>query len=168
MLTIRQAAPEDAPAVAALLNELAATTGQMVIVPIDPSRLGAVAENLRRLASGGQHFLLLASLDDTAAGFLMTSGESHPDRRGVIEIDLGILEPHRGRGIGRRLLREAETLALARGVHRMQLRVLTGNVRAIGLYLKEGYRVEGLMEQVLRRGDALESQYMMAKIIRPS
>ncbi|HYC04910.1 MAG TPA: GNAT family N-acetyltransferase [Azospirillaceae bacterium] len=164
MPIIRQAVPGDAPAVVALINGLAAETDQMVLSPIDPARTETVAKHLARLAEGPE-FMLLAMAEETIVGFLLASAESHPDRRGVVEIDIGVAEKFRGGGFGRRLLNAAEGHAVARGVHRLQLRVLSENSRAIALYQAAGFEVEGLMRKVVRRGDALKDQYLMAKLL---
>jgi L-amino acid N-acyltransferase YncA len=166
MLDVRPAQPADAAAIVALLNELAATSDQMVLTPIDPARTGAVADHVGRLAAGGTEFMLLGLADGAVAGFLLTSAEKHPDRRGVVEIDIGITERHRRRGLGRRLLAAAEAEARHRGIHRLQLRVLTGNEAAIALYRAAGFETEGLMRAVLRRKGRLHDQYLMAKLLK--
>lgn len=46
----------------------------------------------------------------------------------------------RGRGLGRRLLRDAETCAVRRGARRLRLEVREDNASAIALYQAAGYR----------------------------
>lgn len=54
--------------------------------------------------------------------------------------DLVVRSSHRGLGLGRRLLRRAETSAREAGAARIRLSVLTGNTAARRLYEAEGFR----------------------------
>jgi Acetyltransferase (GNAT) family len=56
-----------------------------------------------------------------------------------------------GRGIGRDLLAAAGREASGRRLHRLELTVMTDNLRALGLYLRSGFRVEGLRHHTLLR-----------------
>jgi GNAT superfamily N-acetyltransferase len=58
--------------------------------------------------------------------------------------DLFVLEAFRSRGVGSRILQEAETLAAARGFRRIGLSVDVRNPRAHALYTRLGYRDAGL------------------------
>jgi GNAT superfamily N-acetyltransferase len=54
--------------------------------------------------------------------------------------DLVVLEPHRGRGIGRRLLEKAEAYAKQAGATELRIGVLANNGTARRLYLEVGFR----------------------------
>jgi ribosomal protein S18 acetylase RimI-like enzyme len=53
--------------------------------------------------------------------------------------DIAVTETHQGRGIGRRLLAEAEAVARERGCCKLTLEALEGNTGAIGLYRSVGF-----------------------------
>jgi ribosomal protein S18 acetylase RimI-like enzyme len=54
---------------------------------------------------------------------------------------IGVAEAHRGRGIGRELMRQAEAWASARGARHLSLHVWAFNERAVDLYRELGYAV---------------------------
>jgi ribosomal protein S18 acetylase RimI-like enzyme len=60
-------------------------------------------------------------------------------------VSLAVLPQHRGQGIARALLMEAEGRVRARGARKMVLQVEVINVPAINLYLHQGFCIEGVI-----------------------
>jgi ribosomal protein S18 acetylase RimI-like enzyme len=58
--------------------------------------------------------------------------------------DIGVLESHRGKGIGAMMLRECETRAKSVGIKWISLGVLAGNADARRFYAANGYRELGI------------------------
>ncbi len=59
---------------------------------------------------------------------------------GRVELeDFYVFEPHRGQGVGTRMLRDCQ----ARANDAIWLRVFAGNVRAIGFYIRMGFHIRG-------------------------
>ena len=133
----------------------------------DPERLHSRLAAQESTAS----FDLVAHLSTGAAskppqllGWL--SVEVPPYRRAahVGHLVLGVDDRFRARGIGGALLAEAVALSASRGLARLELTVMTDNIRAIGLYLRHGFAVEGLRRQSLRREGAFVDEYLMSRI----
>lgn len=78
---------------------------------------------------------------------------------------LGVDAEFSGRGTGARLLDAAATEASARGLRRLELTVMTDNIRALHLYLREGFQVEGLRRQAMLRDGRLVDEYFMARLL---
>lgn len=67
-------------------------------------------------------------------------------RRNRAYIDALAVDPeHRGRGIGSYILSHIENILVNEGVERIYLTVKNGNYNALGMYIKNGYRVSGVV-----------------------
>ena len=77
-------------------------------------------------------------------------------------LGMGIVEEHRGRGIGTALIRTALESARQRGLKRVELHVRENNKRAIALYEKFGFVREGLLRRDVFVDGAFESSLFMA------
>ena len=74
---------------------------------------------------------------------------------------MGVLAEASGRGLGTGLLSEAKHWAAAHGVHRLELTVMAHNQRAIGLYQRTGFSVEGRRSEcLLIDGQFIDELYM--------
>jgi GNAT superfamily N-acetyltransferase len=130
-MTIRDARPEDAEAIAGLLGQLG--------YPTDPS---AIAPRLERLSIVGDR-VVVAELDGTVTGmahFQATPSLTY-DRPTAKVGGLVVDEAHRASGIGRALLAELEQEARARGCVLVSLTAASRRAAA-----HEFYRHVGLEE----------------------
>ncbi|WP_260926274.1 GNAT family N-acetyltransferase [Novosphingobium sp. 9] len=93
------------------------------------------------LAAHPGAFSLLAFLDDEAVGLAnCQTGFSTFKARPLVNIhDLSVLPGTRGHGVGKALMAAVETEAQRRGACKVTLEVLSGNVRAQGLYRAMGF-----------------------------
>ena len=86
-------------------------------------------------------FSLLAMIDDRPVGLAnCIEGFSTFAARPLLNIhDIAVLPAFRGRGIGRALLAEAESMARSRDCCKLTLEVLQGNATARAAYLSFGF-----------------------------
>ena len=83
---------------------------------------------------------------------------------GVFTLGMAIVPEFRGRGQGRMLLDQALMHARDCGGHKLGLEVWPENARAIALYARAGFEVEGLRRDHYRRRDGrLRSSLIMAR-----
>ena len=80
-------------------------------------------------------------------------------------LELGIVESHRRLGFGTKLILEAELWAKSLGIKRIWFYVVVNNLSAINLYLKLGYRFEGLRRDSYFLNEKFTDEYVMAKMI---
>lgn len=89
--------------------------------------------------------IVVAELEDALIGFVAVLGrvppdapDDEPEPRGYVS-DLVVLPAHRGHGLGRRLLEEAERWVRSLGSKRLDIGVLSKNTGAARLYRDFGF-----------------------------
>lgn len=153
-LRIRPAEAADVPVIADLIRGLATFEKLEDQVSMTEERL---AESLF-----GQHRYaetLLAEDDGTPVGFALFfhNFSTFLGLPGVYLEDLFVMPEHRGRGVGRALLRELARLAVERGCGRLEWSVLDWNRDAIGFYERLGARPNSEWTVYRLTGEALTS-----------
>lgn len=89
-------------------------------------------------------------VDSQTAGMVEFSEENDPDYR-YASINIALLSPHVGRGIGPDVLRTLLGYLLeTRGHHRVTIDPMVHNTRAISAYAKVGFRPVGIMRRAER------------------
>jgi putative acetyltransferase len=111
---------------------------------------------------------LVASVDDTAIGFsglhVCSGSQSHSGWFSLFIHD----EFHR-RGIGTVMMQAMIAISdLLAGLSRVQLIVFCDNARAICLYRRFGFEIEGRHECYARQGDIFLAAFTMARIVEPA
>lgn len=102
-------------------------------------------ERLERQARGEVTYLVAGVAEQPVLGYVLIKwhGDSRHNEFPMLE-DLLVRPPVRGRGVGARLIRHAESLCRARSVKRLGLGVNpTDNPRAKALYERLGYQDAG-------------------------
>jgi ribosomal-protein-alanine N-acetyltransferase len=97
-------------------------------------------ESMRKFAEEQNAIVRVAEKDGgEMVGFVIVHVESVATGwRGYV-VTLDVAAEWRQKGLGRRLMREAEACAVTAGVRWMQLHVFTGNAGAIRFYERLGY-----------------------------
>jgi ribosomal protein S18 acetylase RimI-like enzyme len=146
-ILVRRMAAEDRPAVAALLLDLNRVENALTGDRHVSAHAGheCLVENERCIAESGGA-LLVAERRRSVVGALLLAFETsdafiRPDLRSCTRIlDLCVDEAHRGAGVGRRLLQEAERIAREQGHAALLIGALAANRRALALYEAVGFR----------------------------
>ncbi|MFQ5745385.1 MAG: GNAT family N-acetyltransferase, partial [Acidobacteriota bacterium] len=82
-------------------------------------------------------------------------------------LGMGLLVGFRGRGLGRKLLRETIDAAHAAGLTRLELEVLASNEKAIVLYERSGFVREGRKRDARILNNRAEDILCMALLRQP-
>lgn len=101
----------------------------------------ARAQLVSALAARPQAYSVLAFDGDRPVGLVnCIEGFSTFACRPLVNVhDVAVLASHRGQGIARRMLAEAEAIARERGAVKLTLEVLSGNHSAMRLYERIGF-----------------------------
>jgi len=164
MVLIRNIKEDDAEKFLSMLIQLDNETKFMLYEPGERKRdIDKIRSTIKDAHQSS--FIYIVEDDGKLVGFL-SAKRGHINRiKHSAYIVIGIMKSYTGKGIGRRVFYELDNWATDNGVTRLELTVMKHNERAINLYKKMGYRVEGVKEKsVVVDGDYVD-EYYMAKII---
>ncbi len=118
-------------------------------------------------SSPDSFYSYIASIDCEVVGNLGFELCTTPRRRHVASIGMGVKDNYQGLGVGSALLATAINLADKwLNLTRLELSVYTDNERAITLYKKFGFEIEGESKNYAFRDGQYVSVYHMARIVR--
>jgi L-phenylalanine/L-methionine N-acetyltransferase len=158
VITIRAAEPDDADDLAELFScpGVVAGTLQLPYTSIE-ARRARLVEPPR-----GTHSLVAVNDDERIVGMLGLHVEQSPRRARCAHFGMAVHDDYQGLGIGSALMQAMLDLTdnwLA--LSRVELTVYTDNARAIHLYQKFGFQIEGTAQRyALRSGVEVDAYYM--------
>lgn len=164
-ISIRPAQESDAAALIAHRRALMAETPFMLY---EAGELDKTQDDersrIRRLAARGNSIVLVATDGQDLVGNLTAVGGEVRRLRHSATLALGVASSHWGRGIGGQLLSAAVAWSAGAGLHRLELTVHTRNLRALGLYLRHGFQVEGVRRHSLLVDGSYVDEYLMSRL----
>jgi RimJ/RimL family protein N-acetyltransferase len=148
----------------ALKRQLDRETSFMLLEPSErDTAVPALAGQLEDMAQSGNSVVIVADADGELAGYVELAGGGFRRSRATALVVIGVLAAASGQGIGGGLLAEAKRWAAGHGLHRLELTVMAHNHRAIGLYERAGFSIEGRRtECLLIDGRFVDELYMAA------
>lgn len=159
-VTIRRAEPEDYEAFYRTYSERDAYWG--TLQPPFPSREAW----RRRLAEPKEgSIIFVACLDGEVVGNAGLHAHTSLRRSHAMELGMTVRADHKGKGIGSALMQAlCHTADNWMNVIRLELTVFTDNERAIALYRKFGFEIEGTHRAYALRDGAYADTHFMARI----
>ena len=109
---------------------------------------------------------LVAVLDGKVVGYV---GYTHPTplstNKHVYDINIAVHPNYQGKGVGRRLIGVVKEFASQNGIHKLSLRVLATNPKAIRLYESCGFQIQGrLVQEFLLKGTYVDDILMWCPV----
>jgi putative acetyltransferase len=165
-ITIRRATPADAPGYARVMSDPAVYPGLMQL-PYNNEQQWR--ERLTEITGPGKVDLVLVAERD---GAIVGNSGLHPltlapqvRRRHVASIGIAVASEAQGQGVGTALMQAMCDYADRwLGLLRIELTVYVDNARAIALYRKFGFEIEGRFRGYAMRDGELVDAFSMARI----
>jgi len=162
-VTVRPATVVDAASVLALRAAVFAETDYMLWEPAEfKDTVEDEASRIFRFNSSKNSCFLIATVDGAPIGFCGVMGGGVNRLRHSASIAIGVLREHWGQGAGNSLLQAAVSFSIGAGLTRIELTVHTTNIKAIALYLRNGFEVEGRRRRSLRVAGEYVDEYLMS------
>jgi RimJ/RimL family protein N-acetyltransferase len=154
-LLIREAVPEDA---AALLGYIEAVSAESEFLTFAPGEftlsVAAEAEVLRQYAQADNQLYLLGLTEQAIVAVAILSASTRARIRHSGELAMSVRRQYWGRGVGSVMLDTLIGWARATGIiSKINLRVRADNQRALRLYQRKGFVLEGTLRREMRVGE---------------
>jgi len=107
--------------------------------------------------------MFVCILNGEFAGFLLLLGGPSPRTYHRASLVIGVMKAYYGRSVGTSLMMKAESWAQEVGITRLELTVVETNERALSLYKKMGYTVEGTRSNALLIEETYVNELYMGK-----
>ena len=165
---VREALPADAAALVDVIMIINEETEFLGTSEDRPMWAAHPEQGLAEMRERGTGVYFIALEGDEIVGFLGAFPGSFARTRGIVYVaHVGMRAGHRGRGIGPRLFEAVEGWARARNARRLELRVDVANPRALALYRRQGFEIEGRVPDASLIDGAWHDHYWMSKPLTP-
>ena len=122
-------------------------------------------QRIKNVLSQSNQIIFVAEHENQLIGFLGAYGGNFQRNRHSVYIVIGILQAYTGQGIGKQFFKMVDEWATNHNIHRLELTVMAHNERAVRLYKKMGYKIEGVKQDSLWVNGKYIDEYYMAKIV---
>jgi RimJ/RimL family protein N-acetyltransferase len=109
--------------------------------------------------------ILVAEANGSLVGYIAGLGGNYRRNQHKADVVIGILQAYSGAGLGTRLFEALEIWARELRLHKLELTVMAHNERAIRLYAKMGFEVEGISADSLIVDGGYVDELDMAKFL---
>jgi uncharacterized cupin superfamily protein/RimJ/RimL family protein N-acetyltransferase len=166
-LVLRHCTPQDAPVYPEFQQKIAKETHNTMQVPGNLPDLEKVRKNWAQCIEEPM-FLRVGAFDGTRLVGMISVypprfGE-HPWVKHVVGFGMMIIEEFWGQGLGKKLMQVMDEFCLSKGVSRIEAEVRTENSRGLQLYLRMGFKVEGLARKASFFNGRYHDVYNIAKL----
>ena len=165
-MLIREIVEADAEAYLALACAIDAESRCMMYEPGERlTTLEQQIDQIRAIRASDNQLMLVVAHEGQLVGYLGAIGGDFHRNHHSVYIFVGLLERFTGQGLGRRLFEETEQWARRQGLHRLELTVMRHNTRALALYQKMGFEIEGTRRHSLQVEGLYVDEICMAKLL---
>lgn len=165
-MRIRKIALEDASAFLELNHKLDAETKFMLLEAGErTTTLDQMESRIQNTLQSTNEVVFVLEEEGKIVGYAMVIGGSLNRNHHKGSLVMGILQKYQGRGGGSKLFDHLLDWCKKSPLHRIELTVMTHNTRAIALYKKYGFTIEGTIRDSLFIDNAFVDEFMMSLIL---
>ena len=165
MIEIREIRVDDAERFLKLCLQLDQETKFMLYEPGERTTTAEEQrERIQSILSEAGSTILVAEDQGELVGYLAVFGGQANRTKHVGYIVVGITQAYSGKGKGTRLFQTAEVWRAQTELTKFELTVMIPNERAVALYKKVGFEVEGVKRNSIRVDGNYVDEYYMGKI----
>ncbi len=166
-IEIRQVAEDDAALLVELCRQIEQESEFLLVEPGERNcSIEQGERQIKSILAVDNSVIFVAQDDNKLVGCLKAAGGAFKRNRHSAYITIGVLEEYTGRGIGTKLLERLEEWAHRNNIHRLHLTVPVPNGRAILLYKKVGFEIEGTKKASLLIKGKFIDEYCMSKLLK--
>ncbi|KGP91817.1 GNAT family acetyltransferase [Pontibacillus chungwhensis BH030062] len=145
---VRSAQSEDAQALSELRLQVDGETENLDRVKGEAYINGEGFKDIIKTDSESlNNIFLVAEVSGTLVGFSRCEGNTLKRSSHKVEFGVCVLMDYWGYGIGKNFLKECVSWADANNIKKITLNVLETNEKAINLYKKYGFKIEGILQK---------------------
>lgn len=122
-------------------------------------------QRIQNLLATDNQMIFVVEDENQLVGYLGAYGGSFRRNCHCAYIVTGILQAYAGQGLGKRLFNALDKWAMEHHIHRLELTVMCHNERAVHLYQKMGFEIEGVKRDSLQVDGRYVDEYYMARIL---
>lgn len=162
-MSIKKAVPQDAGKVLDLLQKLDSETKFMLFEPGE--RKTTLTEQEKIIGETDNLVIFCALENEDFIGIVIGYRGKVRRKRHSLYIVIGVLAAFWSNGVGSSLIKAIEEWSVNNGCHRLELTVAVHNERAVGLYHKLGFCIEGVKQHSLFIDNCYFDEYYMSKLV---
>ncbi len=162
-VTIRWVKLSDAPQLVAFKKAVTSESPFLVTYPDEVEDVFEARRFISIYLTDDRRIFLVAEYQGEIVGMITLAGSSKRKILHKAELGISVRKPYWGKGIGSMLMNEALRIAKEKGFKKIQLEVMENNERAIKLYEKFGFELEGRKKKAIRLNDSYIDLLVMGK-----
>lgn len=158
---------EDAQEMAQYLKTCAGETHFLLRAPEECTEtMQQETDFLQKMIDSPTSLTIVCEVDGEIAGNCQINFNARVKTRHRASIGIGLLKKYWNLGIGTAMLRELIATAKERNIYQIELEVIEGNERAMGLYRKMGFEIVAAKPDAIRLKDGtmLKEFFMVKKL----
>lgn len=148
-VNIRWVRLSDAPQLVAFKKAVTSESPFLITYPDEVEDVFEAKRFISIYLTDDRRIFLVAEHEGQIIGMITLAGSSKRKVLHKAELGISVRKPYWGKGVGSALMSEALRIAKHKGFKKIQLEVMENNERAIKLYEKFGFEIEGRKKKAI-------------------